>query len=287
MNNPYHRRHPANKPAGAHVGKTNGSDGDIPALGWKIATGVLAGIAALLLVGVVVMLIVMFVGHAQTGRVSASCDDGNPCTNDYLTGNEECEHRPVVNGVECSTPCYPNGICFNGECLGDCIGKCIETEDVPRLTGVNFTALDSWHPDGPFRSIAYFVRECLTGNALYSLWFASVDAANFTELGLDSYLRTIFGESSTYIENGSSSFWQYEIDRNWVFEPWHDVFSDICMSFIAEQSRSCLLATMNNIEIVQVGAFKFSFEIYCVYWYECHAPIDLYPNQFEYAMLSE
>jgi hypothetical protein len=46
------------------------------------------------------------------------CDDGNPCTDDYLSSDGRCAHYPMPDGVDCSdgNRCVQFAYCFQGSC---------------------------------------------------------------------------------------------------------------------------------------------------------------------------
>ncbi len=48
------------------------------------------------------------------------CDDANPCTADICTANEGCEHADLADGTPCDdfVPCTFGDICFAGSCIG-------------------------------------------------------------------------------------------------------------------------------------------------------------------------
>lgn len=60
-----------------------------------------------------------------------ACNDGNPCTFDFISATESCapfcEIRNVMNGQVCASACYIGGAgqCLAGHCKGLCAGSCL------------------------------------------------------------------------------------------------------------------------------------------------------------------
>jgi hypothetical protein len=73
------------------------------------------------------------------------CDDGNPCTDDTCnTETGDCEYSNNTNQCDDENPCTENDTCSEGNCQGDPIINCdnsnINTDDACNLDDATFTA---------------------------------------------------------------------------------------------------------------------------------------------------
>ena len=64
------------------------------------------------------------VAGCKSCDADADCDDGNPCTHDRCIQSAHwCANAISMNGIECDTPSFSGGSCFNGTCCpqGTCL----------------------------------------------------------------------------------------------------------------------------------------------------------------------
>lgn len=281
MKGPYNRRPKAVQPAGARS-EMSYSNGENVGMGWKVAVAILATSTVFLFLGIFGMLIALLVGHASypSIEVSESCDDGNACTIGYLVNEERCEYYPVPNGLPCSSDCHENGTCWNGECSGDCIGLCETPFDCPRLIGVDVTDLHAWDAASSLST----TRQCFFKNCYYTLFLTATNSTDLSQLGLDpKIVRNFLGYGNVFDYNQTGVSTLFRVDRQNLFVPWQDMFADICLSFIHEDSRSCLQASLDLVMYDFIGD---DLSMQCSYWYSCHESKS-FPGELEYAMLFE
>jgi len=101
------------------------------------------------------------------------CNDNNTCTYDViLNGIGVCEHRNLLNGVNCTNVCLQQNdtqTCNAGECTGTCIGTCEVDADCPPLP-YNEEFLLFWELElGLNTSTIVNTTTCFYGSCLYRL----------------------------------------------------------------------------------------------------------------------
>ncbi len=110
----------------------------------KLTGALLGGACAAALVAAALSLAVVFF-LPDKGKLSAKCDDKNPCTDDVQYLNKRCDHFDLSTDAACSDACYTSGHCNgHGGCQGTaatCKGSC---DSIASSTCDN---LFKWNPD--------------------------------------------------------------------------------------------------------------------------------------------
>ncbi len=92
-------------------------------------------------------------------EMDSRCDDGNPCTWDFITEDQfHCKNIKSINGVPCQKQCHKESQCTLGECQGECIGSCEYNSDCPLV------------PAHPFIPVVDFGGHgiCFSGKCIYA-----------------------------------------------------------------------------------------------------------------------
>jgi hypothetical protein len=124
--------------------------------GWSIARTFMWTVTCLGVLATVIVVSVYFAGTWDVAHLEengALCEDGNPCTKDFVDDDGTCRHYDMDAGSKCTSACYTCGTacaCVPGTpplCAGTtCRGTCVHNADCVTListtaTGANYTGI--------------------------------------------------------------------------------------------------------------------------------------------------
>ena len=270
-------------------GVTNHAGGPLaqaPARGdddeWMTPGGLFMGFCGCLgfaaLVATLVLASILMHRVVPPKALSATCDDSNPCTLDFLetvrgVDSGCCSHCNLPNEAECESACFTSPQCVDGGCTGTCKGHCEENNalDCPLISAVNLTALLGFGSangnDGNDTSVGLY-RECAFSSCIYTIDLIHINASHHSANGFVlsvSKIITGWGLNTTTNSSAHEEFWIAGEDSSELFK------NSICLPLIAAEDRECLSTVYAIISAVDAST-PLAFTMTCKYMFACSDP---------------
>ena len=195
------------------------------------------------------------------GIESETCSDGNVCTFDVLLAEYDltgCIHRNHPNGESCVNSCYTSPTCFDGNCAGTCKGNCDQSAlECPIIRATNLTSLGFGRdPDDTIT----LTKTCLLNTCFYEIELEIVNAT-FDE-GIIPEIEHILRWNGILNITNNTEPSEFESDD-------HKSSELICMGFIIEPDRACIIPTRLIVDIDDQDP---QVDLRCTYIFECADP---------------
>jgi hypothetical protein len=263
---------------------SNGDDDDWsnPRMWAHVAWGCLV---SLILIFLLIVGIIFLVRTVSPGALSTACDDSNECTYDILESRRGvdggvCHHFNKPNedadgvATPCTSACYDNPTCTDGQCGGTCKGHCVEGNalDCPKVSAVNLTALLGFGAAStPASDTVNMYRECVLSGCRYVILIDLVNATLDDTDFVSSVRRLFIGDGTNTTSNSSAIF-------GWKDEDEELLFDVVCMSLIHPDDRDCLQVTSMDYDdhgtttAECIAGDECTVSLDCRYMFKCTNP---------------